>query len=213
LNGGVVKELSSGLDPVACRGLHKQMIEFLPSFKIFLVVNTMPKVDPNDPALFIRLRIAHFLSQFLPKDQVPEDVAEQRKQRRYPINPHFEKKVQSFIAPFMWLLTERYKIVGRTGPVDPPEIMAMMKEFQLKNDVFLRFLTDMTEDCEGDGAVDADTLYTDFRDWFTRRHPKTTVLSQDNLVAYMTRKHGAPEWGTTWRGLRLRPKIQRVQRT
>jgi phage/plasmid-associated DNA primase len=206
LNSGVIKELSSGVDAIPIRGLHKNFTEFIPSFKIFLVCNKAPRVSP-EPAIFIRLRLIQFLSQFLSADQVPEDEEEQRKQRKFVLDSKFTSKIPQLVSPFMWLLCERYKLVGEFGPKEPEIIKETLTAYQLANDVYLRFINDCIEEAEG--GVNMDDVYSEFKEWFKRRYPDARTNSQDEVHSYFGKKYGDPEYGNTWTGIRLRPRIGR----
>ena len=209
INAGQLLELSSGLDPIPLRDPHsKVIIEVIPSYKITLVVNNAPRVDPEETGVFVRVKNIQWLSQFLSSDQVPEDEYEQRQQRKYPLNPQFSRKRAALIAPMMWLLGERYKMVGKYGPKEPAVIAENMERYKLANDVFLRYIREATQD--GEGGVAIDDLYAEFKGWFKNRYPQTSWYSQDDLYEWMTKHRGKPKWGTTWEGMRLLPKIQRV---
>jgi hypothetical protein len=208
LNAGQLLELTSGLDPIPLRDPHsKRTIEVIPSYKIFLFVNNSPKLDAEEMGIFIRVKLVLWLSQFL-ETGVPEDPREQRRQRKYPIDPNFASKRIAMIAPLMWLLGERYKVVGKFGPKEPRQVQEYVERYKRANDIFLRFIDDVTEDAEG--TVEVDSLYTEFCTWHKKRSPGAQWYGQDDLADWMTKKYGPAKWGTTWEGMRLRPKVQRI---
>jgi hypothetical protein len=210
LNAGQILEMTSGLDPIAVRDMYaKRMREVIPSYKMMLLVNNSPRLDADEPGLWIRVRWVLWLSQFVEAPKAPKDEREQRRQRTYPIDPGFAKKRVAMVAPMMWLLCERYKVSGRYGPEEPEAVLGYAKKHRDANDVFGRYLKDCTEEADG-ASVDADALYDSFALWWKRRHQQSTYYSQDDLTNYLAKHHSEPKWGTTWEGFRLRPTIQRV---
>jgi putative DNA primase/helicase len=63
LDAAVVKTLT-GSDPVTCRFLFKEHFTYLPTYKIVLVSNYLPKVAGDDSALWRRLRQVPFSRSF-----------------------------------------------------------------------------------------------------------------------------------------------------
>ncbi len=53
---GIVKTITGG-DTVSARYLYKEFFEFVPTFKLDLVANDPPGVDPDDSAMWRRLRV------------------------------------------------------------------------------------------------------------------------------------------------------------
>ena len=208
INAGQILEMTSGLDPIACRDLYsKRTVEIIPSYKMFFFVNNTPTMSADEPGLWIRVRLVLWLSQFV--EDAPSDEKEQRKERRYSIDPLFAKKRIAMVAPMMWLLCERYKVCGKYGPKEPPAVLEYVKAYRKSNDVFGRFLGDCVEDADG-SSIDIDSLYTDFVRWWRTRHQHATYYSLDDLQAYVTKTYGQPKWNTTWEGYRIRPRLQRA---
>jgi len=203
-------ELTSGLDTITLRDPHSKVtIEVIPSYKMLMQVNNVPSMNSAETGLVNRVRIAMFLSQYLRPDKVPKDPKEQRRLRKYPIVADMEKLIVILVAPFMWLYCERYKESGKYGPEEPQVINDYVAAYHKRHDVFLRFMTDATDEVEG-ASVEIDSLYTTFCDWHKRHFPGRQNESQDDLGDWLIKTHGEPKWGTTWEGIRMKAKVNRV---
>jgi putative DNA primase/helicase len=67
---GVVKTITGG-DTVSARFLYKEFFEFFPTFKLVLVANDAPGVDPDDVAMWRRLRVLPMNNALPLADQDP----------------------------------------------------------------------------------------------------------------------------------------------
>lgn len=68
-NPGTVKELSGG-DPIFVRGLYEDGTELLATWTLWISTNSIPKISPDEKALWTRIMILMFRSEFIdtPKD-------------------------------------------------------------------------------------------------------------------------------------------------
>ena len=208
LDAQTLLTITSGLDTLTLRDPHsKTVIEVIPSYKLVGHVNNVPVMNTAEAGLIIRVRIAMFISQFLLPDKVPKTPEEQRQKRKYPIIAEMEKTITKMIGPLMWLLTQRYKISGKYGPSEPKIIEDYVRAYHVRNDVFLRFMNDSTEEVDG-SSVNLESLYISFTDWFKRKHPGRQNESEDTLNDWLIKKYGEPQFAGVWQGIRLKPKVR-----
>jgi phage/plasmid-associated DNA primase len=209
LTVAVIKELTSGVDPVTSRGIkEKRMKTVIPSFKPVLVVNNAPKMPPDDPAAFYRINLVQFLSQFLPKHLVPTTEEEQMSKRIFPIRKGFKEVIESFVAPYMWMMLEKHKELEGNKPEVPLQAAKAMEAYQLSNDVFLRFIMAQVEEEVSCGTMNLEDAYASFKTWYTNAYSSRPPIETD-LEDYFSKRYGEPEQGSVWVGVRLRPKIIR----
>lgn len=206
LNAGVLKELSSGIDALPVRGPYeRKMIEVVPSYKMFIVCNNAPKVPPSEVGVYLRARISSYNTVFDKKEKVPPTEEEQWEKMIFPIKADMNTKIiPRMVAPFMWLLMERYKIWRETGPEDPPIITELLEEFKFRNDTYGRFIIDRVEDDE-ESYLNLEDMYDEFTKWFKTKYPGSHQPSSDDLGEYMKIKYSdREEFEGSYKGMRLK---------
>lgn len=211
LNAGVLKEISSGIDPIPTRSMGKdKMIEVIPTYKIFLVCNKAPKVDPGEVGVFLRARLTSYDTIYVPEDEAPETEEEQWEKMVFPIDPDMiEINIPRMLAPFMWLLIQRYNIWSKTGPPEPKIVKQELAKFKLRNDTYGKFIMKNIEEDE-DSYLNLDDMYDNFGVWFKKEHPGAHQPSQDELGEYMRLKYpDQEEFTDSWKGLRLKLGIKK----
>lgn len=65
---GLLKQIT-GDEPIVCRPLYKEFIEYVPTWKVFLATNQLPKLNGNDPAIWRRIRTIPFNRSFTQQEQ------------------------------------------------------------------------------------------------------------------------------------------------
>merc|ERR1712070_72376 len=63
INEGIMKEITGG-DPIQGRALYKEMITFIPQFKLAVCTNTLFDIKSNDDGTWRRIRVCPFMSKF-----------------------------------------------------------------------------------------------------------------------------------------------------
>ena len=103
LNSGIIKEMTGG-DRMYARGLFEEGTEFLPMFKVILVCNDEPAVSSEDIALWKRTSSTNKLIN----DVYPETETEQFRQKRFPIDRNFSRRIDGMKQAFMYKIIKRY---------------------------------------------------------------------------------------------------------
>lgn len=175
-----VKELVSG-DPLTCRHLNKDPIQFIPQYALFLQCNDIPNNESTDDGFWRKIFIVPCESKFILKD---EDMYKLNDNVKFP--NHFLGIDQSHLykdwAPyFLYLLFERYKVLKEVGfrfPV-PDKVKAATRQYQSRASSYTQFFHDKMEEVPG-YKVDAATLYSEFQAFVGRdfKTQKPTFLTQ-----------------------------------
>lgn len=63
LDESVIKQVTGG-DPVSCRFLFKEHFQYIPKWKLFLVVNHLPIINGTDEGIWRRLKCIPFMAEF-----------------------------------------------------------------------------------------------------------------------------------------------------
>ncbi len=175
-----VKELVSG-DPMTCRHLNKDPIQFIPQYAMFLQCNDIPKNETTDDGFWRKIFIVPCEAKFVIKD---EDLYKLNDPIKFP--NHFLGQDQSHLykewAPyFLYLLFERYKELKTNGfkyPV-PDKMKIATREYQEEANIYSDFFNQKVEECPG-YKVDSSSLYVEFQQFIARdfKTTKSTFLKQ-----------------------------------
>lgn len=175
-----VKELVSG-DPMTCRHLNKDPIQFIPQYAMFLQCNDIPKNETTDDGFWRKIFIVPCEAKFVIKD---EDLYKLADPVKYP--NHFLGQDQSHLykewAPyFLYLLFERYKELKLNNfkyPV-PDKMKVATREYQEEANIYSDFFNQKVEEAPG-YKVDSNSLYVEFQQFIARdfKTNKSTFLKQ-----------------------------------
>ena len=179
-----VKELVSG-DPLTCRHLNKDPIQFIPQYMMFLQCNDIPRNESTDDGFWRKIFIVPCESKFVIKD---EDMHKLDDPVKFP--NHFKGQDQSHLykdwAPYLlYLLFERYKELKDNDfkyPV-PEKMKAATKQYMEEASTYTQFFREKVEEAPG-YKVDAATLYLEFQQFVGRdfKTHKPTFLKQMERV-------------------------------
>lgn len=199
MNLGTLKKLSGG-DRFYVRGMYKDGREIVPMFKLVLACNNLPRLPAEDPAVWIRMRVIPFESTFC--DDAPEDLDEQYKQKRFPIDRKFSEKIKDLIKPLAWFLIQRLKNRGDRKIIEPAKVLAATEHYRKDNDIFLQFIEEKIipdEKC----ILYLNDLYATFKDWHkgARSGP---IPDKREAAEYFENTWGNMLPGLRFNGYRLR---------
>jgi phage/plasmid-associated DNA primase len=179
-----VKELVSG-DPLTCRHLNKDPIQFIPQYMMFLQCNDIPRNESTDDGFWRKIFIVPCESKFVIKD---EDMHKLNDPVKFPY--HFKGQDQSHLykdwAPYLlYLLFERFKELKDNDfkyPV-PEKMKVATKQYMEEASTYTQFFREKLEEAPG-YKVDAATLYLEFQQFVGRdfKTHKPTFLKQMERV-------------------------------
>lgn len=197
LNIGILKELS-GNDSFFARNLFEPGREIEPMFKLTVICNDPPSIPYSDKATWNRIRVIPFESTFT--DNPPDTPEEQLAQKRFPKDPHFDKKIPNMIRAFAWVLLNHRK--SNPTFVEPDKVKWATLQYKKKNDCYQQFLDEnITKD--DNARLNLGDLYASFKDWYKEGFPGNNVPSRADVKDSFLRIWGEPDRLGAWKGFRL----------
>lgn len=120
LQGGIIKKISGG-DIIEARTLNsKHIVKYVPSFKVILQMNNIPKVNKMDGGIERRMRIINFPMKFVSA----EKMCEPHHRLGNPDIKNSYCQSASWRDEFMLMLTEIYKTIKDLKSLPPPSSVA-----------------------------------------------------------------------------------------
>jgi P4 family phage/plasmid primase-like protien len=208
LNMGVLK-LLSGNDSYFARDLFekgKATREILPMFKLTFICNKLPDFRQIDQATKNRLRVIPFESTFIREDNpegYPESYDEQLRQKRFPMDLEFNKKIPAMLEAFAWVLLEHRKRIGIRE--EPNKVRCATEQYYKQNDIYKQFIEEHIF-CDEEAQISLTELYGSFKDWFKDGFGNRQVPIKNELKDYFEKLWGtfSVNRGCIWSGFRLR---------
>ena len=203
LNIGELKKLSGG-DSFWARDLFqsgKQTREIFPMFMLTFICNKLPKLRNSDNATWNRLRVIPFESTFVEKDY-PSDFKEQIKQKIFPMDKNFNKKIKRMVPAFAWYLLNWRKTTSSIL-VEPPKVKNATNIYKQENDIYSQYINENIIDDEK-SSINITELYAHFKEWFREGNPNITVPIKNVVRDYLEKLWGESQKGVKWVGKRLR---------
>ena len=204
INAGIIKHLS-GNDTFFARDLFekgKETKEIKPMFKLIFICNKLPRIKGPDKAFWNRVRVIPFESTFCrPDTPAPESFEEQLKQKRFPMDKHFSKKIPNLVEALAWILLQhRQKVTTR---IEPDKVRVATEIYKRQNDIYKQFV-DETIIFDSLKFISLVELYTIFKEWFKDSLPGHTIPVKNEIEEYFVKLWGIPESGKRWKGYRQR---------
>jgi phage/plasmid-associated DNA primase len=171
-------------------------------FKITFITNKLPRVKGADKAFWNRARVLPFESTFCRADNPPpETYEEQIKQKRFPMDKNFIRKVPTMVQAFAWILLQHRKKI--TVRIEPDKVRAATEIYRKQNDIYRQFAEESITEAK-DKYMSLTELYNIFKDWFRDSLPGHTVPVKNEIEEYFTKLWGTPDAGKKWKGYRIR---------
>jgi P4 family phage/plasmid primase-like protien len=204
INIGILKNLS-GNDSYYARDLFekgKGGREINPMFKLFFICNKLPKLKYSDKAVFNRIRVIPFESTFCrPDDPAPNTYEEQLRQKRFPMDKDFTRKIPDMVQAFAWLLLKhRLTLKDR---IEPEKVRIATEAYRKENDTYRQFI----EECiieDSSKKLSLVELYSQFKEWFKESFPFHTLPIKNEVEEYFNKVWDEPTTGKKWSGYRIR---------
>lgn len=192
---GLVKMVTGG-DTIAARKLYHESFEFKPAFKLVLVANHAPKVDPDDDAMWRRIHVIPMVCQ------VPKHL------RNPKVKAHLRDPTLAGPAILQWLLKGCLNW-QRDGLKIPAVVQQATDDYRASQDSFAEFVSDCCV-LQADAWVSSEDLRQEYSAWASERGEgwlNGNSLSDQALAKKLRRFGLLPKKGTGgirgWRGLRL----------
>lgn len=191
---GLVKMITGG-DTVTARKLYQESFEFKPAFKLWLVANHAPKVDPDDDAMWRRIRLIPMICQ------VPEELRDPK------VKTQLTNPTLAGPAILQWLVNGCLAW-QRDGLKIPAVVQQATDEYRASQDSFAEFIS---ECCilESDAWVSSEDLRKAYDAWSSDGWLSGDSLT-DKAFAMKLKRFGLVSKRSTngvrgWSGVRLCP--------
>jgi P4 family phage/plasmid primase-like protien len=204
LNNGIFKSLS-GNDSYWARDLFekgKNTKEIVPLFKLWFIGNVLPSFRHSDKATWNRTRVIPFETTFVrPGEPCPETYEEQLKQKRFPMDMDFTKKIPGLLEAFAWFLLEHRKNI--TTRFEPEKVLAATELYKKQNDFYYQFTGEVLIECKG-SSISLMEIWSAFKDWYKDSYTTALTLTKNNIKDYFVKIWGEPSVGGVWKGYRVK---------
>jgi P4 family phage/plasmid primase-like protien len=163
----------------------REIITFIPQFKIFLLSNHLPLITSNDNGTWRRIRVIHFGSKFC-------DNPDPNKPNEYKLDNNLKNVLHEWAPSFMSYLIHIYitKYKKLDCIIEPSEVIKSTNDYKNDNDIYNEYVTeriiktDSTKD-----IITKTSLYTDFKIWFTKNYnnekPPNTKDIGKTIIKYI----------------------------
>ena len=196
INEGIMKQLTSGKDPVQARALYSGPISFIPQFKMVLTCNKLVGVKANDHGTWRRIRAVPFKSLFT-SNPIEGD---KDKPYQFKMDPTLDEKVDAWKEVFASMLVER--VFTTNGMVDDCDIvMAKSNEYRKSQDYLAEFVNDRLNR-DANSRVKKLDLNNEFSVWYMANYGGRGP-SPKELHEYMDKEFGRQR-NSVWHGVQIR---------
>jgi P4 family phage/plasmid primase-like protien len=196
INEGVLKEVSAG-DPLQGRALYKDMVTFIPQFKLVVCTNTMFEIKSNDDGTWRRIQKVDFMSKFCDEPNPQGDVDNPY---QFKIDRMLDEKLKRWAPTFMSMLVEHvFKTNGLVKPCSM--VTASSQKYRLGQDYLAEFARDKIKMQQGGRGIKKTELYETFKQWYVRGHGRDVPKGAE-VYEYMDKKFGKYTNGV-WRNVAI----------
>jgi len=153
LNAAKVKVMT-GNNEIYCANKGKDFFSYRPQYKIWLASNWPVNADPDDDAVWSRIRVIQFPNSFLGKE-------DKHLKRRLTEKDNLEAVLAWAVAGAV-----RWYERGKDGLFTPNKVEAITKEHREQQDFVGQWLSECTERTDNtDDFIPNDRLYGSYRSW------------------------------------------------
>ena len=143
----------TGADNVTARFLYHESFTFTPKFKLWLAVNSLPKVDDVSEGFWRRVRIIPFERLFEGEDR----------------DPNLEEKLKKELPGILNWALRGFQTWKQYGLNPPSAVVNATKEYQTESDDVAQFLEDQTLR-DDNSRIRTNDLYSAFCNWHEREY-------------------------------------------
>lgn len=206
INKETIKRWIGG-DSFYTRLLHDNGGDIAVLFKLVLTCNKVPIIPHADQAIKNRTRLFPFLSTWT--QDASEDPAQQYHERKFKMDPFFERRIPILAPAFLWVMAQYYPYYYDERLEDPQIVKDTTEAYWRDNDVYAQFVADCVEDIlTTDGKRDATSrvtlseLYNEFKTWYKDSFPGNKVPDRSTVRSEFSGRWGRMV-GNSWHGFRM----------
>ncbi len=175
LDESVVKQVTGG-DPVTCRFLFKEHFEYIPKFKLFMVVNHLPHINGTDRGIWRRIKVIPFAASFEGKNK-DKDLLQ---------------KLDAELSGILNWAIQGCLLWQKEGLSEPTAVQAAGKKYQEDEDTLEDFLSEFTEREAGRSIAASQlfSLYSERQKEFGAKVMSIKVFSQKLAIKGIEKERG-----------------------
>ena len=182
LEEGPMKEITGG-DPIQGRALFKNMITFIPQFKLVVCTNTLFDIKANDEGTWRRIRKVDHKAIFCENPRSDDSD----KPYQYLIDKRLDEKFKTWAPVFLAMLVEKAFQTG--GMVkDTPGVLASSENYRNSQDYINEFVRDKIRKVEGH-YVKKTEMYESFKVWYIEHYDRN-VPRGNEIYEVFDKKYG-----------------------
>lgn len=166
-------------------------------YKTILMCNKVARVEGADPAIYDRLRLVPFSSQWV--NNPPETEEEQYRQRLFKKVGDFEHQISDMAKAFLWLIYNYYKIYAEEGLIDPPCVVQVTENYWSETDPYNQFIEEHLKpikNAKGEPdktfSVSGGELFQAFSTWRKINYPGVQPPNCSTVTTNFTQRLGKP---------------------
>jgi phage/plasmid-associated DNA primase len=199
INEGMMKQLTSGKDPIQGRAPYMpQTISFTPQFKLVVCCNNLLEIKSNDYGTWRRIRIVPFLSKFV--DEPVE--GDPNNPYQFKIDPALEEKLDSWKEIFASMLVKRLCSLPEGGKVkDCDIVLSESNKYRAKEDHISQFIHDKVIR-DPNGKIKKSELNSEFTLWYQSTYGTRNGPNQKEVHEYMDKMFGKIV-NSAWKGVSI----------
>jgi phage/plasmid-associated DNA primase len=175
LHADIIKQLTGG-DSFFARKCNSDGGKIEALYKTILMCNKIARVDNIDQAIYNRLKIVPFLSEFT--DTAPETEQDQYRLRKFKKNPDFDLQVGDLSRAFLWKIFNYYDTYIREGLVNPDIVVKVTNSYWSGSCPYSIFIEEQIKkvlnvkgEIDDSSSISWSELYASFSQWIKLNFP------------------------------------------
>lgn len=163
--------------------------------------NKLPRIKAADKAVWNRVRVIPFEATFCrPENPAPESYEEQLRQKRFPMDKQFSKKIPGLVEAFAWILLQHRVKIANQPRGEPEKVRAATEIYRRQNDIYRQFVEESIVE-DPNKSMSLAELYNLFKEWFKESLPGHSLPVKNEVEEYFAKIWGLPE-AKRWKGYR-----------
>lgn len=192
INEGIMKEITGG-DPIQGRALFKDVITFIPQFKLVVTTNTLFDIRSNDDGTWRRIRLCDFMSKF-----VDEPYTDEIKFPRahYPYQYKIDKKLDSKFNEWAPVFISKLVDIGfrtKGNVIDCKHVLMASDMYRDGQDYLSEFAKDKIKRIQGKNIKKTELMET-FKQWYIINYGRNIPKAKE-LYDFMDKRYGMYKTG------------------
>ncbi|HEY8593293.1 MAG TPA: phage/plasmid primase, P4 family [Sphingomicrobium sp.] len=173
LDEAKIKSITGG-SPIAARGLHEDLFEYVPGFKLFLECNAKPRISGDDDGIWRRIVVIMFPHQFgagsrsgSPPHTNPGDPEREEAARRWdrPDKAIKDKLAAERPGILNWALAGMLEWLEAGELVPPKAVVEAVEDYRRGANPFGEWMAERVDTSDPNSLILAADLYADYKKW------------------------------------------------